>query len=70
MSETESKAFAARHRDAKWNLGLRSYLEYRDLGVREATDGKVLIHVIRAKGPCPGPAATTRTASNSRRTTS
>jgi mannose-6-phosphate isomerase-like protein (cupin superfamily) len=34
--------------------GLRSFFEYRDLGIREATDGKVLAHVIRAKPGASG----------------
>jgi mannose-6-phosphate isomerase-like protein (cupin superfamily) len=29
--------------------GLRSYFEYRDLGIRRATRGKVVAHVIRAR---------------------
>jgi mannose-6-phosphate isomerase-like protein (cupin superfamily) len=29
--------------------GLRAYFEYRDLGIRRATKGKVLAHVIRAR---------------------
>jgi uncharacterized RmlC-like cupin family protein len=29
--------------------GLRSYFEYRDLGIREATRGKIVAHVIRAR---------------------
>lgn len=29
--------------------GLRPFFEYRDLGMREATDGKVVAHVIRAR---------------------
>src|SRR5918996_725663 len=29
--------------------GLRSYFEYRDLGIRRATSGRVLAHVIRAR---------------------
>lgn len=29
--------------------GLRQYFEYRDLGVRDATDGKAVMHVIRAR---------------------
>jgi quercetin dioxygenase-like cupin family protein len=28
--------------------GLRSFFEYRDLGIKEATGGKVGVHVIRA----------------------
>jgi mannose-6-phosphate isomerase-like protein (cupin superfamily) len=29
--------------------GLRSYFEYRDLGIRRATRGKLVAHVIRAR---------------------
>ena len=29
--------------------GLRSYFEYRDLGIKRATSGKVVAHVIRAR---------------------
>ena len=29
--------------------GLRSYFEYRDLGIKRATKGKVVAHVIRAR---------------------
>ncbi|HYN12635.1 MAG TPA: cupin domain-containing protein [Burkholderiales bacterium] len=29
--------------------GLRSYFEYRDLGIRRATRGRVVAHVIRAR---------------------
>src|SRR5256712_14183929 len=29
--------------------GLRGYFEYRDLGIRRATRGKVVAHVIRAR---------------------
>jgi quercetin dioxygenase-like cupin family protein len=35
--------------------GLRAFFEYRDLGIREATDGKIAAHVIRAS---PGEAVT------------
>lgn len=35
--------------------GLRAFFEYRDLGIREATDGKIAAHVIRA---IPGAAVT------------
>ena len=55
MSETKPKAFASRRCNAEWSAGLRSYLQYRDLGVKDATDGKVLAHVIRATGPSEGP---------------
>ena len=29
--------------------GLRPFFQYRDLGLRDSTDGRVLAHVIRAK---------------------
>ena len=35
--------------------GPRKYFQYRDLGVAEATDGRIHIHIIRATGPAqPG----------------
>jgi quercetin dioxygenase-like cupin family protein len=38
----------AHERDAQWDRGLRAFFEYRDLGIKEATAGKVIAHVIRA----------------------
>lgn len=35
-------------RDAEFTRGLRSFFEYRDLGINEATKGAVAAHVIRA----------------------
>jgi quercetin dioxygenase-like cupin family protein len=44
-----TKGFVASHaRDALFERGLRSFFEYRDLGIKEATDGRVVAHVIRA----------------------
>ena len=43
------------HKSAEWKTGLRTYFEYRDLGSVEATDGRLLVHVIRATEPCSGP---------------
>ncbi len=41
--------FVATHaKDARFERGLRSFFEYRDLGIRQATEGRVLAHVIRA----------------------
>ncbi|MBE2263506.1 MAG: cupin domain-containing protein [Burkholderiaceae bacterium] len=34
--------------DAHFERGLRSFFEYRDLGIRQATYGRVVAHVIRA----------------------
>jgi len=44
-----TQGFVASHaRDASFERGLRSFFEYRDLGIREATQGRVAAHVIRA----------------------
>jgi quercetin dioxygenase-like cupin family protein len=43
--------FVASHaRDARFERGLRSFFEYRDLGIKDATEGRVVAHVIRAAG--------------------
>lgn len=34
--------------DAHYSRGLRSFFDYRDLGILEATEGRVQAHVIRA----------------------
>ena len=45
------KSFNVSHlKGAKFERrGLRSYFEYRDLGIKRATRGKVIAHVIRAR---------------------
>jgi quercetin dioxygenase-like cupin family protein len=44
------RGFALSHAaDATWNEGLRAFFSYRDLGVAEATAGRVGAHVIRAR---------------------
>ena len=44
-----TQGFVATHaRDARFERGLRSFFEYPDLGIREATQGRVVAHVIRA----------------------
>ena len=41
--------FAVSHaRDAVFERGLRAFFAYRDLGIRQATGGRVVAHVIRA----------------------
>jgi quercetin dioxygenase-like cupin family protein len=43
-----TKGFVASHAaGATFERGLRSFFEYRDLGIKSATDGKVVAHVIR-----------------------
>ena len=48
--------FSASHaKDAVFESGgLRSCFEYRDLGIGEATGGRVMAHVIRARKGVPG----------------
>ena len=43
------------HKSTEWKSGMRPYFEYRDLGIVEATKGKVLVHVIRATESSSGP---------------
>jgi mannose-6-phosphate isomerase-like protein (cupin superfamily) len=44
-----SQGFTVTHaQDASFERGLRSFFEYRDLGIMRATDGRVDAHVIRA----------------------
>lgn len=46
-----TKGIVATHaRDATFERGLRSFFEYRDLGIKDATEGRVVAHVIRAAG--------------------
>jgi quercetin dioxygenase-like cupin family protein len=46
-----SEGFVASHaRDARFERGLRAFFEYRDLGLKQATEGRVVAHVIRAGG--------------------
>lgn len=44
-----TQGFTVQHAaDAGFERGLRSFFEYRDLGIARATGGKVVAHVIRA----------------------
>ncbi len=44
-----TKGFTVTHaRDTAFESGLRKFFDYRDLGMKEATDGRVVAHVIRA----------------------
>jgi len=51
MSAKKGYKFSASHaKDAKFKSGgLRDCFEYRDLGIAEATGGRAMAHVIRAK---------------------
>jgi quercetin dioxygenase-like cupin family protein len=44
-----TQGFVVSHaKDAGFERGLRSFYEYRDLGIKDATGGRVVAHVIRA----------------------
>ena len=54
MSDTKQK-FNVNYADkATFKNGLRDFLEYRDLGISEATDGDYRAHVLRVKKDCKG----------------
>ncbi len=36
--------------EATWTPGLREVFEYRDLGIKDGTEGDYVAHIIRAKG--------------------
>jgi len=49
-----TKGFVVSHAgDAQFVAGLRSFFEYRDLGIKDATEGRVAAHVIRARPGAP-----------------
>ena len=45
---TTANFIATHAKDASFERGLRSFFEYRDLGIKRATQGRVAAHVIRA----------------------
>jgi quercetin dioxygenase-like cupin family protein len=50
MADAKSKFSASHAKDAVFrDGGLRSCFEYRDLGIADATGGRAMAHVIRAK---------------------
>ena len=51
----KNASHVARAKDASWDEGLRAYFAYRDLGMADASGGRLRAHVIRATGPCEGP---------------
>jgi mannose-6-phosphate isomerase-like protein (cupin superfamily) len=54
MSEPTQRFSVSRAEGAVYQTGLRSFMEYRDLGIADATHGKVRAHVIRIKKDGPG----------------
>ena len=49
MNEPKQLFKANFAKDAVYKTGLRSFMEYRDLGIEEATHGQFRAHVIRIK---------------------
>ena len=46
------KGFVVTHaKGAQFDTGLRAYMAYRDLGIKKATEGRIVAHVIRAATP-------------------
>jgi mannose-6-phosphate isomerase-like protein (cupin superfamily) len=54
MSDQQQLFSASLAKDAVYKTGLRSFMEYRDLGVANATHGQFRAHVIRIKKDGPG----------------
>ena len=51
MQEKNQKFSTSFSKDASWQTGLRTFFEYRDLGIDQATGGTFNAHVIRVKKP-------------------
>ncbi len=54
MSEPNQRFSASLAKNAVYKTGLRSFMEYRDLGIEQATHGKFRAHVIRIKADAAG----------------
>ena len=54
MSETKQLFSASLAKDAVYRTGLRTFMEYRDLGIDNATHGQFRAHVIRIKKDAGG----------------
>ena len=54
MTEPKQLFSASLAKDAVYTTGLRSFMEYRDLGIAAATHGKFRAHVIRIKADAEG----------------
>jgi len=54
MSKEKQKFSVSYAKDGVYKNGLRDFLEYRDLGIENATHGQFRAHVIRVKKDHPG----------------
>ena len=55
MDAYSTESYVTYAKSAEWATGLRPYFKYRDLAVKNVTNGDMLVHVIRANKPCEGP---------------
>ena len=51
MSQQSQKFCTSHAKNSTWATGLRTFFEYRDLGIGDATHGQFNAHVIRVKKP-------------------
>lgn len=51
-ADAEQRVAISHYDNADFESGLRSYAQYRDLGIVEATGGMVRAHVLRFTEPC------------------
>ena len=51
MSQQSQKFCTSHAKSSTWTPGLRTFFEYRDLGIGDATHGQFNAHVIRVKKP-------------------
>ena len=49
MSQQSQKFCTSHAKSSTWTPGLRTFFEYRDLGIGDATKGQFNAHVIRVK---------------------
>jgi mannose-6-phosphate isomerase-like protein (cupin superfamily) len=54
MSDARQRFSVSRASEAVYKTGLRSFMEYRDLGIAGATEGRFRAHVIRVRKDGPG----------------
>jgi hypothetical protein len=65
MEEENQQFTTSFSKDASWQPGLRTFFEYRDLGIDQATGGTFNAHVIRVKKPVEASPILDRTFMNS-----
>jgi uncharacterized protein YjlB len=54
MGKEEQKFSVSYAKDGVYRNGLRDFLEYRDLGIENATHGQFRAHIVRVKGDHKG----------------